>query len=267
MSKNTMPHISGAGVFDSQTKYSHGETRSSLRTTQTYEIEFYPDEGGVSFINDAHYVRQKNSILIAKPGDRRYSSLPFRTYYFYLSNVCGALEQVLNALPPIQVSTDPARDLYLFQDIQRRFLSANPADELASLSHAFLLLHHLSGKAPSVLTPDTAGMADHILSLARQIIDSRFSEPLTVEDLATECHISLSYLHRIFADEWGTSPYAALNNRRITEARTLLTNTDLSMSEIAYRCGFRTQAHFSECFKRKTGVAPSVFRKNARYEL
>jgi transcriptional regulator GlxA family with amidase domain len=63
----------------------------------------------------------------------------------------------------------------------------------------------------------------------------------------------------------GQSPHDYLLTRRISAAKGLLIGTDLPLSEVAIRCGFNSQAYFSDCFRRKTGQTPGSFRKNASY--
>ena len=129
-----------------------------------------------------------------------------------------------------------------------------------------LLIHRMTQmKATATFIPEDTS-SEQILAKVQYVIDSRYHEDLTVETIARECHISTSYLHKLYTSALGTSPHAALLNRRIAEARALLVKTDLSMGEIAFRCGFHSHAYFNDCFKRKTGITPGVFRKNALYE-
>ena len=136
--------------------------------------------------------------------------------------------------------------------------------------------HGITVKADMTYEELTAGMAsaeagpsdaEAIYTAAKRIIDSRFAEPLTIKDIADECHVSVSYLHRVFAKAAGRSPHLTLIERRIIEAQILLADTSLPVGEIAARCGFYSQSHFNECFKKKTGNTPNEFRRSNRYTI
>lgn len=259
------PKLIVAGTFDSINAFPD-MYKSPLRTVQYYELEYYSKKSPVSEINGIEYPRRAGSILIARPGYIRRSELPFQTHYIYLSDVCGSLKQVLDNLPPIINSDDPDRDLNTFLRIQKLFVSADPTDELAMLGEIFTFVHRLNSlKAFSVSENQHADFTP--ILQAQQFIDAHYSEPLTVQKIAEECHVSVSFLHKAFSETLGTSPHAVLLNRRITQARALLAHTDLPLCEVAFRCGFQSQAYFSDCFKKKVGVSPRIFRMNTVYEL
>lgn len=265
MREDTLPILFGAGEFDSHQKF-HNIKISNPRKVVCYEFEYYSMDGGFSEINGVQYPMRSGNLLLGRPGDIRRSTLPFRTHFFYLSNVNGTLKQLLDSLPSILRSNDRNTELKTFLHIVDLFLAGTQADELAALGEVMLLVHRMTQmKAATTYIAEDAPSA-HILAAVQRIIDTRFYEDLTVETLAAECHVSTSYLHKIYTTTLGTSPHTELLNRRITEARTLLVKTDLSMGEIAFRCGFHSHAYFNDCFKRKTGVTPGMFRQNALYE-
>ncbi|MBR5742720.1 MAG: helix-turn-helix transcriptional regulator, partial [Clostridia bacterium] len=60
---------------------------------------------------------------------------------------------------------------------------------------------------------------------------------------------------------FGVSPYAYLLAVRLERARELLLETSLPVSEVAYRTGFGSDAHFIAFFRKETGLSPLKFRK------
>ena len=53
-----------------------------------------------------------------------------------------------------------------------------------------------------------------------------------------------------------------INNYKLESAKMMLEDTDLSVSEIAYKCGFSTPNYFSTSFKNKYGASPASYRKS-----
>ena len=92
-------------------------------------------------------------------------------------------------------------------------------------------------------------------------IDSHYSEPLSLSDLARQVSLSPSHIAHLFRMELGCTSSEYVNKIRISAAKTLLTETDMTVSEIADRIGYSDVYYFSKIFKRITGTAPSKYRK------
>ena len=77
-------------------------------------------------------------------------------------------------------------------------------------------------------------------------------------------HVGLSddYLTSCFHKELGLTPVAYLNRYRIQQARQLLKNTHMSITEIALDVGFSGSSYFSRIFRRETGVTPEAYRRS-----
>jgi AraC-like DNA-binding protein len=105
-----------------------------------------------------------------------------------------------------------------------------------------------------------AGLAPwQALRVARHV-DTNLSGRLLVCDLAQIAGLSLSHFSRAFSRHFAQSPRAYIINRRVEEAKRLMTATDLRLSQIALDCGFADQAHFSRLFRRLVGVSPLMWR-------
>ena len=68
------------------------------------------------------------------------------------------------------------------------------------------------------------------------------------------------HFERIFSNYTGATFYQYLQQMRINYAQTLLSNPELSITEIAYQAGFASQAAFTRAFKKNTGYLPSLSR-------
>ncbi len=99
------------------------------------------------------------------------------------------------------------------------------------------------------------------LEAATRLIAERYSENLSVADIAKALGLSTSQLNRRFKSLYQMSPSQYLQRVRVHEASRLLGETDLAMSEIALRTGFYDQAHLTRTFRKWMDMSPRQFRK------
>ena len=100
----------------------------------------------------------------------------------------------------------------------------------------------------------------HLLR-ARDLVDSRYHEPLDLQLLAREAHVSPRHFSRSFRRVFGETPYQYLLTRRLERARHLLRTTEMSVGEICLEVGFTSVGSFTTTFSRHVGVSPTTFRK------
>lgn len=93
-----------------------------------------------------------------------------------------------------------------------------------------------------------------------QYIEQHFAEDITLAALADEVHYSPSYLSRFYKTHTGKNLMAAISGVRIAHAKTLLTKTNLKISDIAAQCGFCSTKYFNQVFKRMTDVSAVQYR-------
>jgi transcriptional regulator GlxA family with amidase domain len=87
-------------------------------------------------------------------------------------------------------------------------------------------------------------------------------ETHTVSGLASRVHMSTRSFSRRFVAETGVSPMQWLTRQRILHARLLLETTDLSIDEVALRCGFASATLFRHHFDQEVGVPPTRYRRS-----
>jgi AraC-like DNA-binding protein len=100
----------------------------------------------------------------------------------------------------------------------------------------------------------------HLLR-ARDLVDSRYAEPLDLRRLAREAHVSPRHFSRSFRRVFGETPYQYLLTRRLERARHLLRTTEMPVAEICLEVGFTSVGSFTTTFRRHVGVSPTTFRK------
>lgn len=95
---------------------------------------------------------------------------------------------------------------------------------------------------------------------AKAVLEAGLAGTLSIADVARECSLSVAQFARAFKQSTGLAPHQFLTQRRIERARELLQHTELPLADIAMRCGFADQSHFSKVFRRVIGTSPGSFR-------
>jgi AraC-like DNA-binding protein/ligand-binding sensor protein len=98
------------------------------------------------------------------------------------------------------------------------------------------------------------------LRKAERFIYEHYSRKISLQEIAHASGLSAPYFSTIFKEEMGENLSSYLNRLRVEKASRLLTESTLTLSEIAGSCGFEDQSWFSKIFKSYTGVSPGKFR-------
>ena len=85
--------------------------------------------------------------------------------------------------------------------------------------------------------------------------------PPTIKYLSDHCNLSPNYLSDLLSKETGRSALDHINDAIIEKAKSILINTDDSISGVAYSLGFNYPHYFSRLFKQKTGISPNEYRQ------
>ncbi|MDO1527219.1 helix-turn-helix transcriptional regulator [Fulvimonas sp. R45] len=98
------------------------------------------------------------------------------------------------------------------------------------------------------------------LRRVRDRIDREYAQPLDVEALARDAHMSAGHLSRQFRLAYGESPYSYLMTRRIERAMALLRRGDLSVTEVCFAVGCSSLGTFGTRFAELVGMPPGAYR-------
>jgi AraC-like DNA-binding protein len=113
-----------------------------------------------------------------------------------------------------------------------------------------------------------ANSPQHLQDLARlrrvrDRMDREYAQPLDVEALARDAHMSAGHFSRAFRLAYGESPYGYLMTRRIERAMALLRRGDLSVTEVCFEVGCASLGTFSTRFTELVGMPPSIYQREA----
>ena len=132
----------------------------------------------------------------------------------------------------------------------------------ALFSYCVYLLENLQ----NALSPNATTQSD-IPPLVLKIIDFlhvHYAETLTLQSISNVFLVSKATLLYNFKKYTNCSPIDFLLNIRLTKAKEWLSKSELSVNEIAERCGFSSANYFGLIFKQKEGISPLRYRKNQR---
>ena len=105
---------------------------------------------------------------------------------------------------------------------------------------------------------------DSRITSAIEYIEQNYQKPLTVDELAAHSNMSASRFFPRFKKEVGATPVEYINRYRVNRAILLLiSDSELSVEDIAERTGFESSAYFRRVFKKMTGLSPREYRASA----
>lgn len=93
------------------------------------------------------------------------------------------------------------------------------------------------------------------------------ADPLVLADVAKRFGMSVRSFNRRFLAATGKTPLQYLQSLRMEQARELLKDSNLAISEIAFRVGYHDANNFTQLFRRHTSVTPQEYRKSLRSKL
>lgn len=250
-----------AGIFKSTDKFK--ETKQTLkRYSNKYEIELYIEGEGESVVDGVSYPHQKGRVLFAGPGMTRYSKNKFTCYYVHLI----ADDKTSEYIRDIPVSFFASEYNILkdaFEDVIK--LYNKEENGLLLQSRIYELLHIIlqDSKSKEIHT----SKENRVVQKAIKYMEDNIGEHITLKDIADYVSFSPVYFHNVFKDYMGRTPGAYLTEIRIKKAKEYLLTTDLSLEEIALRCGYKSHSYFAYCFKKETKISPAVFKKGNKNKV
>lgn len=108
-----------------------------------------------------------------------------------------------------------------------------------------------------------SGIADVNIDFVKSVVEyvkGHYGEQITSRIVAEQLYLNNSYFCRLFKKMFGCCFSEYLTSYRIEQAKILLNTTELSVSEVAFKCGFNGFSYFSKVFKESAGISPSKYR-------
>lgn len=252
-----------SGLYDSSRLFKTG-AMTPERIVGLYEIELYAHiTDGYSVVNGIRYPHQPGNILIAKPGDIRQSYIgQFRAYdVHFLSSDSSLTGDYLDKFPTVLHPADIKHLTNIFTEIIYSHQKHKPDPELYCIGKTYELISVINDIYNSNREPDVA-YSQHlnIINTCMEYIKTNYMKDITLQDISSIAYLSPTYFHLVFKSIVGMTPCRYLTQTRLEAAQKMLINSSKSLSEIAFECGFASQAYFCSVFKSETGTTPKKFR-------
>ncbi len=147
--------------------------------------------------------------------------------------------------------------------IEVRAIRRDPAALEACLDRYEQLLPPM-GEHVAALGKPKAGrgkMAPWQENRVKRHVDDNLSDRLSAAELARVVRLSEYHFARAFKATIGCPPHAYVVGRRIAQAKVLMLESEMSLSEVALTCGFADQPHLSRLFRQVVGDSPAAWRR------
>lgn len=248
----------------------YGSDWHSVPHAHNYMELFYITGGkGQFLIHDQSYPVDTNDLVMINPNvphtETGVKSKPLEYIVLGISGVELASTDSFNGHFLILNHFENRELTTCIHNILREMEQKNPGYEEVCQAYAEILIIRLMRNIAISAGGEPQGISDNPQCAAvKRYMDLHFKESLTLEQLAAEAHMNKFYLAHAFKREYGVSPIHYLISLRIEESKYLLTETDLTMSQIAQILGFSSPSYFSQVFRKTQGTSPMDYRHNPK---
>jgi len=254
--KNCIFHIFAYG----ESKWSRLYQQINYKPQNFWSFELVTGGNAVFICEKSHYNIIPGDIYIIRSG----SNISVRPGLNGLVKRCILIEnQMLNYLCAQELLSDinhihianTERITKIYDRIKNLIVSPTDDFQTEELSvMAYALIVELTRQVKPIQYPVP-------LRKALDIIADRPSEPHTLQTLSEKCNTSISTFSRLFEKYMRTSPMNYIIEQRLEHAKLLIQMNNMTLKEVAERCGYNSESFFSRSFKKKFGVSPATYRK------
>ena len=200
-----------------------------------------------------------------KPSSVELVNLYFKEEYLETYYQLFGKERVNDLFRNHVIAIPAGRQEYIEDLFQKMLYEYNGVDELSKelLKNYFcelisFLIRFLRKNVDALSLPDRN---NEIIEEAVKYIYYNYDKDLTLEEVARKFNLSKSHFSKRFKAVTGFGYKEYLINVRLKEACNLLLNTEKSITDIAFTCGFNDSNYFGDAFRKANGISPHKYRK------
>lgn len=131
--------------------------------------------------------------------------------------------------------------------------------ESTALALGATILSSMSERAEKAFSSVRSGLSEGRLRLVSEYIEANIDQQIGIADLASVANLSPFHFSRSFKESMQMSPMRYVTERRVARAKAMLAGTE-PIAVVALACGFCSQSHFTDTFRKLTGSTPAAFR-------
>ncbi|MGV3614768.1 MAG: AraC family transcriptional regulator [Fimbriimonas sp.] len=234
--------------------------RHPSRKLSCYEL-IYVRDGRLTLIEHGiEYTIESDEVFVLSPlvkhaGIGQYEpGVAYYWVYFELNASAGAPRSI--GIPKRKRVHRPDVLVTLFHRLIAEFNEASLGGTLTDLALMRVLYEIVAVPERGAATATVSQLA----ARANVIIISDYAQDLSTSNIAERLECSSSYLGRAYRKVYGMNIVDAIHERRMRNARFLLTMGKLEIEEVARKCGFSDSGYFRRIFRRSEGVTPLQYR-------
>jgi AraC-like DNA-binding protein len=235
------------------------------RALNEYQIVYIPEGAGLLETKKEKLQIRRDNVILLWPGLwHRYRPKPDTGWREYWVGFTGpAFKAIFDAHffrgRNIYRLRESARMHETFEALIGYAQENGPALQQTMAAQTCLLLAQLY--ASTLIHPPAAGEASKMVQRAREMMLAAETRDLSLEEIARKLGTSYSNFRRTFREHNGVGPHQYRLHLKLSHARDLLLNSELSIKEIAFQSGFEEEQYFCRYFKKAMGRTPSSYRR------
>ena len=225
-----------------------------------YEIEVILEGEGVYTVDGKEYTIGKGLLFFMSPSSCHSISFTARTK---LINIMFVMDACLpDFLYGLFEKTPHGAWRISDEDVGFFYTLAREMSQAGSRAYLSALLNSVLGKINCLCGVIDAHSKNTAMQKAVLYVQNHFKEKITLEEVASIANYSPNYFGNRFKSYTGKGLKEYIMALRFSLAEQMLVYSDLSVSEICYRCGFGDLSNFMMYFKKRRGMTPSEYRKS-----
>ena len=244
---------------------------NNIQTRQYYHIVALETEPPNIFDGNKTIYCHKHHVVMLPPEHEYRIGRMFCTcgYYYYLIVDRKLIEQIsqeffgVTLSPGVMQSTVSLQAISLLNQVGAELAQKKPGYETVSKCLLSVFFTHMFREMRfddySRALIDTGG-----ITRACEYIQQYYNSHIDIDELARIANFSRYHFIRQFKQATGYTPYHYIKQLRLQKGHALLTDTNLTVSEIAGICGFLSPSHFTSDFKSKFHMTPSRLREETK---